>query len=369
MSRRPAPATILALLLSSCVTPAAQGTACTRASECAAPLACRFGRCRAACEANRDCPAGASCLLGSDGVGSCGVEVDLGCESGVGRTCAEGLLCVADRCTQSCGSSLACAEGSVCTDAGGGVSFCAPGSEVDAGTSDASDASDALDASTEALLEGAVLVLHMDETSWSGVAGEVVDSSGLGNAGRAIGAATVLTDAVRGQVGHFEPGGCILVPDAASLRASDALTMSAWIHPVGIDDSAAFGIVSKRTDFAVDDAYDMYVWTGNRVFVDIDGANDRFSAPTTIVNTTWVNVTVTFDGALPMATRVRVYVGGVLSDVRAESSATIPPRTADLAIGCLPASLPAQSFRGELDEVVLWTRALSDAEVAAWAAR
>lgn len=380
---------LLALLLSACVSPPALGAVCARTSDCASPLACHFGRCRAACEATRDCLAGASCLLDSDGVGTCSLDVDLGCESGVGRACPTGLVCVADRCAQRCSATVACATGAVCAEAGGGSFFCAPSDDHDAGLADAGDAatedasdaaledasdaaaddaSDAAadDASTTSLLEGCVLLLHMDEASWSGAASEVVDASGLGNAGTAIGGATTLDDPTRGRVGHFSAGACVRVPDAASLDASSAVTMSAWVHPIGLDGSAAFGIVSKRTDFDVDDAYDMYIWTGNRVFVDLDGANDRFSAPTTFVNTTWRQVTVTFDSARPAAERVRVLIDGELDDVRTESSATIPPLPSDLAVGCLPASGPAQSFSGDLDDVAVWTRALSDAEVAAW---
>nr|HEX4313435.1 hypothetical protein [Kofleriaceae bacterium] len=41
----------------------------------------------------------------------------------------------------------------------------------------------------------------------------------------------------------------------------------------------------------------------------------------------------------------------------------------DVAIGCLPLSGPAQSLVGELDEVVIWNRALPATDVAAWYAQ
>jgi hypothetical protein len=78
---------------------------------------------------NRDCAPGGTCLLSdASGTGVCSLEVDLGCESGVGRTCASGLVCVADRCAQACDATLGCATGSICTPTGAGVSFCAPAS-------------------------------------------------------------------------------------------------------------------------------------------------------------------------------------------------------------------------------------------------
>jgi alpha-tubulin suppressor-like RCC1 family protein len=65
--------------------------------------------------------------------------VDLGCESGVGRVCASGLVCVADRCEQSCTDRSDCPSDADCRSASsGGVMFCVgPDGEVDAGIADA----------------------------------------------------------------------------------------------------------------------------------------------------------------------------------------------------------------------------------------
>lgn len=127
-----------ALLAGACVAPPVAGAACSRDGDCAAPLACRYGRCRSACSANRDCGATARCFLDESGFGVCALETDLGCESGgVGRACADGLICVADRCAQRCSSSLGCATGSVCTTLGS-ASFCTSPAEVpDAAVPDA----------------------------------------------------------------------------------------------------------------------------------------------------------------------------------------------------------------------------------------
>lgn len=112
--------------LGGCQSAPAPGAACTRDGECAAPLSCRFGRCRTGCTADRDCGDGFSCLLDAAGLGTCALATDLGCETGVGRECASGLVCVADRCAQICDAGRRCATGSSCTPSGAGVSFCAP---------------------------------------------------------------------------------------------------------------------------------------------------------------------------------------------------------------------------------------------------
>lgn len=123
------------------------GASCTRAAECATGT-CAFGRCRPGCEENRDCPSGASCLIDESGVGACSVAVDLGCETGIGRACAEGLVCVGDRCERRCTSAAECPSDGQCLPASsGGVSFCFdPRGEPDAGVPpdaavDAGDAS------------------------------------------------------------------------------------------------------------------------------------------------------------------------------------------------------------------------------------
>jgi hypothetical protein len=123
------------LVLTACQAAPQAGAVCTRPSDCASPLTCAFGHCRNACASNRDCGVGASCLLDANGDGSCGLDVDLGCMTGVGRSCPTGLVCVGDRCLQRCSASMGCATGSVCTPIDTATSFCSA-SGTDAGTTD-----------------------------------------------------------------------------------------------------------------------------------------------------------------------------------------------------------------------------------------
>jgi hypothetical protein len=78
-------------------------------------------------------------------MGACSLEVDLGCESGIGRTCATGLVCVADRCERSCTGAAECPSDGECRAvSSGGAMFC-----FDARTpADGGVPSDAPDAST-----------------------------------------------------------------------------------------------------------------------------------------------------------------------------------------------------------------------------
>src|SRR6476659_8027232 len=99
------------------------GASCVRDSDCTSALVCRFGSCRTECTQNRDCPAGARCLL-AGGLGSCSLDRDERCESG-GHTCASGLMCLGDRCVNTCTSMADCPPDAICQPAvGTGVSFC-----------------------------------------------------------------------------------------------------------------------------------------------------------------------------------------------------------------------------------------------------
>lgn len=126
------------LSLSGCQSTPAVGVSCARASDCASPLTCSFGRCRTQCVLNRDCPLGATCLLDASGQGSCGVSQDVGCDRGM--ACDDGLACIVDRCVAPCADASDCPGDGVCAAPSGTstrVCFDARGGLPDASISDA----------------------------------------------------------------------------------------------------------------------------------------------------------------------------------------------------------------------------------------
>jgi len=220
-----------------------------------------------------------------------------------------------------------------------------------------------------------VLDFAMNEDAWTGAAGEVHDSCGT-NPGTAVNGITTTVDPQRGRVGTFmRPTGCIEVPGSPSLRATDALSISAWIKPAMLS-PGGFGVVSKRIDYMASTEYSVFVWASNagagptnQLYVDIDTENDRESDPTTtLADAEWRQVTVVYDGTQPMSQRIRYYVDGNFTFAAPETSAAIaaPQAEPNLSVGCLPLSGPGESFIGSLDDVVLWRRALGSSEVAAW---
>jgi hypothetical protein len=217
------------------------------------------------------------------------------------------------------------------------------------------------------LRDGCALAMHMDEAAWTGAAGEVRDDCGGDNNGTATGGLTTVDGGVRGRAGHFGNSGCVEVADAPALHASTALTISAWVKPDSLDpNGAASGIVSKRVDTGNQSAYNLYIWTANTVWVDLDGESDRFGGHRVIANNEWTQITMVYDGTAPQAQRVSIYVDASLDITSGETSASLPALTPPLQIGCLPSTAAVQNFSGLLDEVIIWTRALAPSEVTAW---
>jgi hypothetical protein len=215
---------------------------------------------------------------------------------------------------------------------------------------------------------GCAVGLALDEPAWTGAPGEVRDAC-AGNHGTAAGDAVRVEDPARGAVGALPlPAGCIKIPDAASLHATTGLTISAWVYPQALDGVNPYGIVAKRTDFEHDDAeYTLFAWTDNTVWFDLDSRNDRSHGATPLVNGRWQQVTLVYDGTRPMAQRVTLYIDGAIDAVLPETSATLTAYPSTLSIGCLPDPPDMEiALGGRIDDVGIWTRAFSTAEVLAW---
>lgn len=217
---------------------------------------------------------------------------------------------------------------------------------------------------------GCVVGLRMNEAAWTPGAASVVDACGGDNNGVPSGLAVPVDDPVRGRVGQF--GGaqdCVVVADAAVLDLGSRATTSAWIFPVGLDQVTPRGVVAKRTDDNTNVAYTMFVWTGDHVVVDIETENDEAFGNVVLQNNRWQMITAVYDGGAPAAARVQIYVDGVLDRTAPETSAAMTSSPSPLAIGCLPqqpASIDQQSFAGRLDDVAVWNRAFTAADVMDW---
>lgn len=140
------PALLTLVLVGACQSGLGGGARCARTSECAHGLACRFGACRPECLSTAECAPGAECLPVVDGSGVCGIDLDLGCEEGAGRTCATGLVCAAGRCRGPCAGEGDCLAEQACVASASGTAFCQSAAGLDAGRADGGVDDAALDA-------------------------------------------------------------------------------------------------------------------------------------------------------------------------------------------------------------------------------
>ena len=75
------------------------GPGCVRNSECSDGLVCMAGRCRSECVNNRDCHAGAHCVIAATGIGNCVLDqapVELGPDA---QMCVNARDCTGGACS------------------------------------------------------------------------------------------------------------------------------------------------------------------------------------------------------------------------------------------------------------------------------
>lgn len=158
--------------------------------------------------------------------------------------------------------------------------------------------------------------------------------------------------------------GSILVPDVSSLHSSNAVTIDAWIYPKGYGGGGFPGeIVSKWYGDDNQKSYSTSLDASGHAYflVCSDGLASAPGVDSTSVSTVniaplnqWSHFAATYDGAT-----LRVYLNGVLENQLAWAQGVFPG-TAPLVIG---ANYFNSVFNGLLDEISLYNRALSGAEI------
>ena len=150
-----------------------------------------------------------------------------------------------------------------------------------------------------------------------------------------------------------------------ALRLTGSMTISAWINSSAFpgDDAA---IVSKRTGGEVGFQLDTTVDTGARrigfkLTNSTGGQMFRYGA-TTLQANTWYHVTGVYDAA---AQTLHVYLNGQLDDgvLQGTVTATQQNSTANVNIGRRPGSPGTFNFIGTVDDVRIYSRALTQAEI------
>lgn len=152
----------------------------------------------------------------------------------------------------------------------------------------------------------------------------------------------------------------VRVPNSSLLDITGSFTLEAWINPV-LSGAASKGIISKGGALGTSLRYGMRLSVSGRLMLLINGAQRLITKSSTVIqDSMWTHVCATFSH---FTNTHSIYINGVL-DTSAVFAGTLPSSNADsLFIGISGASTP---FNGQLDEVRVWARELTSAEVAAY---
>ncbi|MFT3769319.1 MAG: LamG domain-containing protein [Minicystis sp.] len=190
----------------------------------------------------------------------------------------------------------------------------------------------------------------------------ITDFSGNGNTGHVWNATRVT-----GKVGfgyQFTNNSCITVADSTSLRMAggNTYTMMAWVN-------SSAGCSSDRGEFLnKENQYEMGIRCSGNNFDEATWTSTStwfWTGYGGISLNTWQHVAITWDG-----TTIRAYSNGALVGTR-PLSGTFQNQATGLGLGCrsVPASGAASGssfFIGKMDEVAIYNRALSAAEISAY---
>jgi fibronectin type 3 domain-containing protein len=180
------------------------------------------------------------------------------------------------------------------------------------------------------------------------------DLSGNGNNGT-ISGATWVAGKFGGGLQFNGSGAVVQIPASASLNVGSAITMAAWIQPASIQ-SGWRTIMQKQAD-----AYFLNASNSNGNNFPAGGATT--GSATNVVSATsaaavgaWTHVALTYDGSV-----MRLYVNGTQVATR-NAGGVVQSTTSPLWIG---GNQPyGEYFSGVIDEVEVYNRALSAAEIA-----
>ena len=197
-----------------------------------------------------------------------------------------------------------------------------------------------------------VLVAAYGFHAGSGTA--VADSSGRNNNGTHANAAWTAAGRNGGGMTFNGTSSLVTVPDSATLDLTNGMTLEAWVRPTALGTTWRT-VMMKESGTNL--AYALYAHDGSRPSPWIrPGNQDRFVVGTAaLAANTWTHLASTYDGAA-----LRLYVNGT-QVATSNVTGLLPVSTGALRIG--GNSIWGEYFAGDLDDIRIYSRALTAAEV------
>ena len=214
-------------------------------------------------------------------------------------------------------------------------------------------------------MPGAVAIWHLNE----GSGGSALDATSNHNDGTLHGASWDPDGVAASGALAFDGSDRVEVPNSASLNPTTSVTVEAWLK-WDIDPSTG-DMWANVLDKDKDNGYQLQ-FSGNAKPGPVNNAFEfavktdverRFAwSNTTPQNGVWYHVVGTYSAAQK---RIRLYINGVLENTTLINGTTVNPTVLPLTIGCRHKSLGVYDryFQGSIDEVYVYSRALSLTEV------
>ncbi|MBH9740944.1 DUF6701 domain-containing protein [Vibrio navarrensis] len=222
---------------------------------------------------------------------------------------------------------------------------------------------------TNACAPAPVALYRFDETQWTGQVGEVKNTFSTSLYGRARNGATTnnIDPALSPDMSNMGTCGYgefvasqnqyVNVPHDPQLSFTDQLTVSAWVYPNDYPNSGLMSIVSK------DGNYEFHLDSSGRVYWywEIQGGGyDVLTSTKSIPKNQWSHITVRYNkSGAPQ--RQSIFINGQL-DSSSNRNDTLAINDRPLQIG-QDQNFAGRAFDGRIDEVAIYSRALSDSQI------
>jgi len=220
--------------------------------------------------------------------------------------------------------------------------------------------------------DGLVGYWDLNESTWTGAAGEVIDRSATANHGYAAGTTENVTGILSGGFRADDSTDSIRIPHHSTIAFdddTDEWSVSFWYRPEPTTGNAAFGVVSKGTPYALNgigwDIYWMSNWNGvaqNKLTARVNNGSGYASVIVSSnlgdITNQWSHFVVTFD----RDGQVRIYHNGVQVGAASVASKLGNIGQSDIYVGKL-GNGSAYGHPHNVDELAIWDRVLTTSEI------
>lgn len=149
----------------------------------------------------------------------------------------------------------------------------------------------------------------------------------------------------------------VSVPNSLSVNISSDFTFEAWVNP-DLTGISSKGIIAKGGTLGTSLRYGLRLLNTGRINLLTNGSLRLASKSSTLIQSNeWTHISATYNSA---SNTFSIYVNGVLDTSSVVPGASPSSNTDSLYIGISGNSTP---YKGQLDEVRIWSRCLSSVEI------